>query len=129
MEPSANYELPTIRTFFKSKSEIVLSKKLSLELAVCILRLSTPSLKPKKPELVKALCEEFEKTTITTEKTPLDAKQSYYANNRERILARMKANREAKQLVLLDSISSCWGESCHQINIRLKAQRAAKNAI
>ena len=122
MEPS---EPPTIRTFFKSKSEIVLSKKLSLELAVSILRLSTPSLKPKKPELVKALCEEFEKTTIPIEKT---AKQSYYANNRERILARMKASREAKQLVLLDSISSCWGDSCRQTNVRLKAQKAAKNA-
>ena len=122
MEPS---EPPTIRTFFKSKSEIVLSKKLSLELAVCILRLPTPSLKPKKPELVKVLCEEFEKTTITITKT---AKQSYYQNNRERILARMKASREAKQLVLFDSISSCWGESCRQTNVRLKAQRAAKNA-
>ena len=122
MEPP---EPPTIRTFFKSKSEIVLSKKLSLELAVSILRLSTPSLKPKKPELVKALCEEFEKTTITITKT---TKQSYYQNNRERILARMKASREAKQLVLLDSISSCWGESCRQTNVRLKAQRAAKNA-
>ena len=125
MEANAS-EPPTVRTFFKSKSEIVLSKKLSLELAISILRLPTPSIKPKKPELVKALCEEFEKTTIT--KTPLDAKQSYYANNRERILARMKANREAKQLVLLNSISSCWGESCRQTNVRLKAQRAAKNA-
>ena len=125
MEANEPSEPPTIRTFFKSKSEIVLSKKLSLELAVSILRLSTPSLKPKKPELVKVLCEEFEKTTITITKT---TKQSYYANNRERILARMKANREAKQLVLLDSISSCWSESCRQTNVRLKAQRAAKNA-
>ena len=116
-------ETPTIRTFFKSKSEIVLSKKLSLELAVCILRLSIPSIKPKKPVLVKVLCEEFEKTIKPIEKT---AKQSYYVNNRERILARMKANREAKQLALLDTISSSWGDSCRRTNVRLKAQKAAK---